>query len=320
MLRPKVEMFSMAMGDSDEDSDKEPPLPDSISDLALTQPDDISHSQLWTQLYTDVEAIVEPVAHLEKKWTQQELTKRLVRYIFKGVTSPAMETMPWREACQHAIQRAMQPIIAACNEADWFFQIDLLPVLTNTVWTVLSVADAEVTFRQVQEESYNEYHRCVDELLLTKGIWRAVEDTFVGDKVQSKVFNALSKTYGDALQGAKCDIGPPEGKRPSGEDSKTREFALVRAFFKRWVEDSMNRVWSIENADRLFTPKNVCILFQRLLLPFGEEDGFSCVPAELTAIAGPPPPTWGFVGTAVNDLFRKWDRAFSGPAPKRSRR
>jgi len=173
-----------------------------------------------------------------------------------------------------------------------------------------------VTFRQVQEEAYNVYHNVMDEILLQKGMWQAVEDTFAGDKERSKVFKALAHTYQDALHGAKCDVGPPDG----GATDKNREFAMVRAFFRRWLEDSMNRVWNIEYADRLFTPPTVQELFQRLLSPFGEENGFSCIPAELTKMSGPPPPTWGYVATAVRDLFQKWNMVFRGSGPRRGRR
>mmetsp|Transcript_25452 Transcript_25452/g.58652 ORF Transcript_25452/g.58652 Transcript_25452/m.58652 type:complete len:325 (+) Transcript_25452:150-1124(+) len=317
LQKTKVEIFSMDDG-LDDDSDMEAPaLPEDLTSvLSMMEPVDAVLSAVWNQLHADVEAMVAPIAHLEKRWPQHELTKRIVRYIYKAISAPMLSTMPWKAACAYAIERALQPLNNACNEADWFFEIDLLPVLTKAVWEVLSRIDSEVTFRQVQEEAYNVYHHVMDEVLLQKGMWQAVEDTFGGQKERSKVFNALARTYQDALQGAKSDVGPPDGNAPD----KNRECAMVRAFFKRWLEDSMNRVWNIEYADRLFTPPAVQELFQRLLSPFGEENGFSCVPSELTTLSGPPPPTWGYVATAVQELFKKWDMVFRGSGPKRGRR
>lgn len=264
-------------------------------------------ANIHTNLQNIVGEAVNPIAHLEKTWSQSELTKRVVRYIFNAAKSPELISMPWNEAAKKLVEHAMHGYCAACQEKPWFFEIDLAPAFASAAWELLSASGKpRIRYAELHEFVVQEYEEILDRTLLMKAMWDATNATFSDGNVRSKVYNALFRAYQPALDECLMDKRPME------------ELQRVELFTKRWVDDSMRRAWSsVENSERTITEANVSRLFQNLVAPFGDNHPFSCIPAVLTESIGRPPRDWGYIRTVVTHLFAAWQQESLLPCSKK---
>jgi len=262
-----------------------------------------------TNLYNCVGEAVTSIVHLEKTWSQSELTKRIVRYIYNSAKSPELSTMPWKEAAKKLVERAMHGYCAACQEKPWFFEIDLAPAFSSAAWEILSARGrSRMKYAELEEVVVQEYEEILDKTLLMKAMWDSTHAVFPDRAAQTKVYNSLYRSYQPALD--ECIV-----------NAKLEDLQRVEHFTKRWLDDSMRRAWcSVEQAERTITRGSVLKLFQNLIAPFGDNHPFSCIPVVLTDQIGRPPQNWPFIHKAVEQLFLTWHQESSTGSSSKKRK
>merc|ERR1712032_71829 len=165
----------------------------------------------------------------------------------------------------------MQGYSSSCHDAPWFFEIDLLPVFYRTAEVILGSADSYVDPALVQEELEREYGSILDKTLLDKAMWDVAKSMFFDEKLASKVFTALNKSYQPALEHAHADRRPMQ------------PLQRVEVFTRHWIDDSVCRAWQpLTAAGQAFDADRATTLFQNLLAPFGDDNAFSCIPQQLS--------------------------------------
>jgi len=251
---------------------------------------------IHTNLFNIVGEAVAPVVTTEKTWSQQEMVKHIVRYIYRAAQSPELLTLRWQELGKRLVDQAMGSYGSACQDRQWFYEIDLSQAFASAAWELLCLnGKPRVRFSQIKELVEQEYEECLDKTLLTKAMWEATSMIFSDIKAQSKIYTALHKTYQGALEETMADSRPLE------------KLQRVEIFIRKWIDDSMRRAWcSLEAVEDTLTDKCVLRLFQALVAPFGDEHPYSCIPDCLTRGIGRPPREWKFIGQVVKQLFHTW--------------
>ncbi len=266
----------------------------------------VSHEQILERvhhnLYSVVGEAVDEVKHDEMKWSQSEMVKRIVNYIYKGCKDPDLMSKKWQDVAVGVVTTAMHSYMAACGERPWFYQLRLGHAFTSAVWELLQGSGRpRANFRDVQEFVMQEFESHLDKSLLTKAMWDAISSTFNDHTIRGRLFKAVSATYYTVLDELLADSRPAEEARK------------VERFTKRWVESAMSRAWtSLENSEQVLTPGNVSRLFQNLIAPFGESHEYSCIPIMFIETIGRPPRNWKFLRMTVQNMFRSWKEGSNG--------
>eukprot|EP00928_Gymnodinium_smaydae_P062138 TRINITY_DN46067_c0_g1_i1.p1 TRINITY_DN46067_c0_g1~~TRINITY_DN46067_c0_g1_i1.p1 ORF type:complete len:396 (+),score=118.98 TRINITY_DN46067_c0_g1_i1:87-1274(+) len=263
-------------------------------------------------LYEQVGEAIQPIVHLETQWSPQELTKRIVRYIYNSAKNEELCRMPPEEAAQQLVEGAMGSYNASCGEKDWFFDLDLVPAFSAAAWELVR-GQSRAIFSRVQAQVVESYEAQLDKLLLNKAMWKAVEHTFKDEAVRGKIFGAVAKTYYTAFDATISDSRPKQ------------DLDRVQDFMSRWIHDSISRCWAAyENSPEVMSEANITRLFQAMLTPFGEEHPYTCVPLMLTERIGNPPRKWDFIGKDVRALLARWrgqvQSQENAPAAKRRKK
>ena len=156
------------------------------------------------KIYDAVAWAVSQVIHMEDNWTEGEMIKRIMRYINKASDIEFFCKLPWNEACKQLVERMMHGYTTSCSEAEWFFEIDLVPALCEVAWEFITVGGQsnEVTPVQLQENIVTEYEDKLERVLLDKAMWECSKEFFAHEKLCSKVFQAISRAYWPALDEA----------------------------------------------------------------------------------------------------------------------
>jgi len=266
--------------------------------------------RIHTNLYARVEEAVKPIMHLESSWSEGELVKRVVRYIYNGAKNEDLPNQPWQEMIKNLVSTGMGTYSSACQEKQWFFEIDLAPAFTAAAWEILRRGGRpNAVYERVEDLVIQEYEDKLDRILHTKAIWDATRKTFNDQKIQSKVNTALFKAYDAALDICLMDSRPLD------------DLNRVEIFTRRWIEDSMQRAWSsCPDSERTITEGNVTRLFGNLVAPFGDHHPFTCIPGHLVENIGRPPRDWTFIRQAVRNMFTQWKQQESGPSSSAKRR
>lgn len=275
-------------------------------------------TRVHAALFDLVAKAVEPVAHLDREWSTNDIAKRVLKYCYKAAQAPELLAMHWVQASMQFVEHAMQGYSASCGDKIWFFELDLAPALTAGAWELVreSVANPGVLFHELEKAVMNRYEELMDTILLDKAMWDAAEAVFgVGCPAFNKIFKYLHTSHEAAFKEARADVRPLE------------DLQRVEVFMRVWMDNSMGRAWqAIDQSDRLLTHETVVRLFQNLVAPFGEDHPFSCVPAALTKRIGRPPRDWPFIWTEARRLCLSWGQRVGTlaplalPPPKRPRR
>jgi len=280
---------------------------------------DLEH--LHEVIQTTVGRAVAEIAYAEEQRSETDLAKRIVKYVYKAAADPELLQLPWEAVCREVVERSMRGYSASCGEAPWFFSIDLPPVFCAAVWEILGGSGQShlVSPDTVHDVVVLEYDAKLDRMLLEKAMWEVASRTFSDDKVKSKVFQAISRSYWPALDDALVPALMQEEMR--GGLTEDQESRHVEAFTKKWITEAMNRAWgAVEQVGAELTGEIIVELFENLIAPFGDEDPFTCIPGALSPTIGRPPPDWPFIAQAVEELLSSWaDSAARSYAKKRRR-
>lgn len=251
--------------------------------------------------------VVGEIAHLETDKSEGELTKRIVKSAYKAASEPKLLQMPREAAIQELVTRMMQGgYSAAFGEAPWFFSINLPMVLCAAAWEIFTVNGIfDGNIYELQDQVAFEYDVRIDRILLDKAMWEVAATVFGDEANQNKIFQAISRSYWPALDEVLGTLVTEE--QHSGWLTPDRELHSVQEFASKWINDAMCRAWvSIDGAERILTRDSVRQLFQGLVVPFGPEDPFTCIPGALTETIGRPPADWPYLDQAIAELFSKW--------------
>jgi len=262
-----------------------------------------------TILYDTVGRAAAPISHLETGWSESEIVKRVVRYIYKAAQSEELLTLHWEKSVAMFVENAMSCYTAACSDKPWFFEMDLAPAFCAVANVLIKNSGQRMPHvRDVDALVVQEYEDKLDRTLLTKAMWDATRASFKDATVQSKINNALSKAYWPALDEVLADT------------REIQDLARVENFTKKWLEDSMSRAWSaVDQCGEKLSEGNLSRLFQNLVAPFGDDHPFSCIPAALTEHIGRPPRDWAYIRQAVKNLFASWQRQLGTTSKKRKK-
>jgi len=256
-------------------------------------------------------AVKEATAHAVP---ENDINKKIVKHLFKGCSDPELLTMPWQQACKELVERSMSGYSGACCELEWFFDIDLVPAFMVPAYELVARSGKNVPETAIQEILQAEYEAELDRKLLEKALWDVSARLFKEEKVHSKVYQSLSKSYWPAFEEVLQD-GNLHREMMYGLDEAT-ELRRVEAFARRWLDDAIVRAWAtIEASDIGLNQQMLMRLVKELVAPFGEEHPYSCLPGAFIDHLGRPPQDWAYIRAMVNDLFRSW--AGDGSAKKK---
>jgi len=249
---------------------------------------------------------VAEIAHLETDKSEGDLIKRIVKSAYKAASGPKLLQMPREAAIQELVTRMMQGYSAAFGEAPWFFSINLPPVLCAAAWEILAANGLlDGNIYELQDQVAFEYDVHLDRILMDRAMWEVARTVFGDESTQNKIFQAISRSYWPAVDEVLGNLVTDE--QEYGWLTPDRELQSVQAFASKWINDAMCRAWvSIDGAERILTRDTVLQLFQSLVVPWGPEDLYTCIPGALTETIGRPPPDWPFLVQAIEELFSKW--------------
>ena len=268
--------------------------------------------RIHDSIYTPVWEAVQKIMHLEPNLEKGNLAKKIVKFMNRAASDESLMTLEWDSLCEKLVQNMCGGGYAfSLGESEWFNEIDLSPALTAAAMVLLPAAGWRVPAQQAHELISSACQAQLDKKTLEKAMWEMCENLFGDDeKVRSKMYNAISRSYEPAVETAKKDLTPQE------------DIVRVESFMRAWIDDAACRAWGglHEQAEEVMTQDTLVSIFDHLLQPFGEEHEFSAIPRIFTEEIGPPPPGWDFIPTVVEDLFNKWNNPESAPPRKRRKK
>ena len=217
------------------------------------------------QLLIDVSCAVSAIYLLDDNtWTKSQLIHRIVHTFNEAVLQLDLNSRNWRNVVKSFITYGMETHARTFQSKPWFFEIDLVPVLTSAAWIILG--ETRIWFipmnrQEIEDEVLQNYEDALDRVVMVKALWDASKATFPGqDVIINKVYTALCKTQGDAIDKASGNI-----------------FGFMRC----WINDFMAKCWySLQNPKNILTEESVTRLFNNLVSPFGDDHPFTCIPGQ----------------------------------------
>ena len=267
--------------------------------------------------HTAVLDAVERIVHLEECWNRQELVDRIMRHFKRGVKMPELRNLDWQGAIKAFIAKVMTGVHTAFHDKRWLFELDLTPAVLVSAQEIAKVKCPEgVDRRELEEVVDREYEAKPEKWLRVKALWIVVEATFKNQHQAKLVYSALDVAYDVALRDC-LDTRRP--LRDCLEITKDRE--SVETFARKWIQHSMRGLWShVWQSDRAIAEQQVLGLFRNLLVPFGDDSVYSCVPSCFTRQLGRPPRKWEFLQNCVSELVEVYfPGAGTTPFSKRRR-
>mmetsp|Transcript_3085 Transcript_3085/g.6937 ORF Transcript_3085/g.6937 Transcript_3085/m.6937 type:complete len:652 (+) Transcript_3085:95-2050(+) len=251
----------------------------------------------------------EAVMDQEDTWSQDTMVKRISKYFQKGVVGANLVQCVWVDAAKKYVEAAMGGFSAACGDRPWFFGFEAGPALAHALWELLPIcAPPRPKWKQLEEFVVAEYAARLDRQMLDMAVWEKCSELWKDDQVRNKLYKALNQTYDSAVEEA-SSAGHQE------------EHEQVEHFMTTWIHNSMNRAWQmVPDPEETLQEAQAIVLFESLVMPFGEEHAFSCVPARIAQNVGRPPPQWPVISATVDALFHEWRNPPPTDGPPKKKR
>jgi hypothetical protein len=273
-------------------------------------------AQKYPGLLEAMKETIAPVAHLEEKWSEQEIVQKMVVYVTKAADTFAKDDrlskrgspVQAQAVVEEFVETAMASICQGCQERAWVTTATFANPLCLVADQIFKNAKLFARMLAPMLHKYVEdaIFRFREEQRITNAIWETVENSGLSDKYYKKCNQHLNKVYDD------CHISSQFG----ASLAVTPELGLLQDFVKGWMSDFVGRAWDVlENGvgARDEQVNFVINLFQTLCHP-----DRCCLPHDLTAGLGElqPPASWPFIAETAMMVFAELDN----PAPKKQKK
>ena len=266
---------------------------------------DATSEELEETLRKLVADAVARIQHLERDWTPEELTRRIVNYIHKAMHDPegTLASLPWKEGVKHIVTRAWNRLCNACSERQWFHELNLEQSLALAASWHLELYERVEHGNDVIHCVAAELTQAQNHVLFSQGLKRACSDAFSDAGVADRVNRCFLRGFRHIC----CETAGP---------IEIIDLVPMEIFLTTWLHDAIGRAWkSLDNAEEVLTKAAVLNLMRGIVQPFDDKSTFSCIPAKYfpSCDRKAPPRNWGFLESTVNTLFHEWEQKY-GPA------
>ena len=123
------------------------------------------------------------------------MVKRISKRLYKCARNRDLMILLLQDACKGFVETMMTGYCSSCGEAEWFCEINLVPALVSNIQAVFFGAGRkrESYLKSVKNIRNADFEDAMDPLLLNKALWDVLQTVLSEEKVQSKMFQALSR-------------------------------------------------------------------------------------------------------------------------------
>jgi len=280
---------------------------------AVGKPQWVEIAERYPGLLEAVKQSCDPVAHLEDKWSADEMMQKITKSIVKAAEEFAKDErlaskgspIQSQAMVEEFVESACGQVSQVCSEKAWNTEIVLAAPLCLIAETIFKSAKLFSRMLMPMLHKYVEdaVFRQREEQRMTNAIWETIEQSGLRDQYHKKCNQCLLKAYDESHISA--PFGTCQADKP--------EAGLLCDFVKGWMGEFVNRGWDIlENGvgGREEQVVFVTNLFQILCHPER-----NCLPHDLVASLDTPlPPNWPFVAQTAIEIFLEAD------APKKNQK
>jgi len=257
-------------------------------------------------LVQSMREIIEPVAHMEDKWSPEEIVKRMVKYVQNAADQMAKDErlghkgnpIQAQALVEEFVETAMGMISQGCHDKAWAREANFATPLCLVAESIFKTSKlfsrmlAPMLHKYVEDSIF----RFREEERIQRAIWETVESSGLPQNYFKKCSSHLAKGYDDAHITA--SYGQSEAASP--------EMGLLQDFIKGWMTEFIGRAWDVlENGvgAREEQINFVTNLFQTLAHPER-----SCLPHDLVAsLHEHPMANWPFIAETCHQIFAEMD-------------
>ena len=227
---------------------------------------------------------------------QADMSRRIVRHVYKAARRLLQQDLSHSDGLDFFVRDVFGQLSRMHKDDFWFCDMDVSFVLWM-VWKRLFSDSQEYHDHQARIAFATKYAELVEQLLLDKALWRCASQHLPWEAdLQIRLYRALWKSHVQAYARAREEAGLSHVER-------------VECFMRLWLEYMMHKIYSWPRVlqdrvrSRLMNTYAVLHLLEELVVPFGSEHPFSCVPAKLTKPVGRPARDWRFLEELVVKYF-----------------
>lgn len=303
-LQPRGSL-ARAIEQEDEPPKEDSELADEPEDAALSEGvTTSSREDAKNFLVFLVPEIMKPHGDLEQDWSFDELCKRIIKYVEKGLAACGPERQPWDHTVKKFLDKSLQSFSAACAEKPWFLHVDsdMKQLFCDVAEKLVPPPSREELEALVDQE----YSKITEQRVFEDTIWTALHRAFPNrsENATKKLYTALTRTYAAVSKEAK-------------EKEQGSNMTRIKAFAKKWIQTSMGRAHGMGMAEDLTEPA-MLELFRNLVHP-EQHEKYSCIPKELLQKTGRPPRNWDFLRPTLREMIGAWQGDSSQPIKRRKR-
>lgn len=264
-----------------------------------------SRAEAKTVLVEGVPEVMKPHSDLEQDWSFDELCKRIIKYVEKGLAACGPERQPWDHTVKNFLDKSLQSFSAACSEKPWFLNVetDMKQLFCDVAEKLVPPPSREELEALVDQE----FSKITEQRVFEDTIWAALHRAFPNrsENATKKLYTALTRTHSVASKEAR-------------ENQEGSNMTRIKAFSKKWIHASMGRAHGMGLAEDL-TEAAMLELFRCLVHP-DQHERYSCIPQELLQKTGRPPRNWDFLRPTLREMIGDWqgDRSQANKRRKRN--
>jgi hypothetical protein len=249
------------------------------------------------------------VAHLDTSWDLEEMIKRVHSYFTKAAkqfenddrAQQRGSAVQAQSLIEEFVSSAMGAVAAACYDKSWFTEADFSGALMVTAMYTFRGGKlfcrtlGPVLKRYVDDGVF----RYREEERIQKCMWDAVANSGLADSYTKKATKHLQAAYCEAHMAA------PYGSTTA----ETPEMGLVCDFVKCWMNEFVQKAWDVLEHG-VNGGKDEQFAFLTTLFQYLSDPDRSCIPHDLAAQLGSPPPQkWAFIGEMAMQIFKDMEEA-----------